>query len=256
MTKIVGVIQVRMGSARLPNKAMLQISNKSILFHIYKRLMDCKELDMVCIATSNNVKDDLIEEFAITEGIPFFRGSEQMVGERVLQAALKYKADAFVRITADCPLVDPQLIDKMVSIYKKNMPNIDMVSNTIERTFPDGLDAEVISVKFLSNILKKLESPFEHEWFMMHIIENYKNYMCLNFKNFTDLSKMRWTVDYQEDYEFIKLIYENFHKKNIFYFQDVLELIKHKPELLQINNKFPADTSTKLYNERKSIKEN
>lgn len=245
MTKILGIIQARMSSTRLPRKVLLPILEKPVLWHIYNRLKNCKNIDQICIATSTNPPDDEIEKFAIQENIQLYRGSEEKIVNRLLGAAKKFGADAIVRVTGDCPLIDPKIVDQLITIYL-NKPSIDFVSNTMERTFPDGLDTEVISTKFLDRLLTEMDDS--QEWFIMHVIENQKRYRCEGYKNVEDLSQLRWTLDYNEDYEFVKAVYnELFDEGRIFYMQDILELLARKPYISKMNQKYPANTSMRFY---------
>ena len=245
MVKILGIIQARMGSSRLPGKVMLPILEKPILWHIHNRLKTCKNINEFCIAASTSHADDEIEKFAIKEKIHLFRGSEERIVDRLLGAAKRFDADAIVRVTGDCPLIDSNIIDKLITIYLNN-PGIDFVSNTMERTFPDGLDTEVISTKFLEKLLPEVYDS--QEWFIMYIIENQKRYRCKNYKNNEDLSQLRWTLDYNEDYEFVKAVYHDlFDEKKMFYMQDILELLERKPYISKINGKYSANTSLSSY---------
>lgn len=246
MGKILGIIQARMNSTRLPNKVMLSIHEKPIIWHIYNRLKKC-DLDQICIATSTNSVDDQIEKFALKENIEIFRGSEELVLDRLLGAISKFNAEAIVRITADCPLVDPKIVNKLLEMYR-NDNTLDFVSNTIKRTFPDGLDAEVISGEFLKRFSIKFKEPFYQQWFATYMAENYKQFRCLNYENSINLSHMRWTLDYEEDYQFVKSIYDELYPKlGVFYMQDILDLLSRKPHLSMINQNHPADTSTVIY---------
>lgn len=252
MTKILGIIQARMSSSRLPGKVMLPILVKPVIWHIYNRLRTCNNIAQICIATSTNPLDDEIENFSIKENIAIFRGSEEKLVNRLLGAARKFDADAIARITADCPLVDPKIVDQLITIYLR-ASNIDFVSNTMERTFPDGLDAEVISTKFLDELSVELHDS--QIWFIMHIIENQRRYRCMNYKNKVNLSKLRWTMDYEEDYEFIKAVYnELYDEAKIFYMEDILNLLARKPSISKINQKYPSDTSTTAYLAQKKLK--
>jgi len=252
VTKILGIIQARMSSTRLPNKVMLPILEKPIIWHIYNRIRNC-DLDYVCIATSTNPNDDEIEKFALNENIPIFRGQEELVLDRLLGAAEKFSSDAIVRITADCPFVDPHIVNRLIDMYRKD-PTLDYVSNTIHRTFPDGLDVEVISNRFMKFLSANLDE-FYKEWFIMYVHEKHENFRCINYENQTNLSHLRWTIDYPEDYKFVKKIYEELARKSgIFDMQDILNLIKHKPYLTKINQKYPADTSSIIYKNEKNKK--
>jgi spore coat polysaccharide biosynthesis protein SpsF (cytidylyltransferase family) len=147
--------------------------------------------------------------------------------------------------------VDPNIVNHLIDIYRRD-PTLDFVSNTLHRTFPDGLDVEVLSKKLMESLSLKLDR-FYKEWFIMYIHENQKNFRCANYENTTDLSHLRWTVDYPEDYEFVKKIYDELKSKSgVFVMQDVLDVIKRKPRLPKINQKYPADTSSIIYrNEKK-----
>lgn len=244
MTKILGMIQARIGSSRLPGKVMLPILDKPVIWHIYHRLKQAKKIDQICIACSTNFRDNPIEQFAIKESIPIFRGPEEKILDRLIGAAEKFNANAIVRITADCPFVDPKIVDEIIDVYT-SQDDLDFVSNNIRRTFPDGMDVEVISSQFLKKLGVKLYDS--QEWFLMHVIENQKCYKCKSYESKNDLSKLRWTLDYQEDYEFVKVVYSELSQLNIFYMEDILDLIRRKPHISEINAMYEADTSTSLY---------
>ncbi|MEM3006428.1 MAG: glycosyltransferase family protein [Candidatus Nitrosotenuis sp.] len=253
MANLIGIIQARMSSTRLAGKVMLPLINKPILWHIHHRFKKCN-VDQICIATSTNPNDDQIEKFAANENIRVFRGSENLVLDRLISTAEKFHADAIVRITADCPLFDPQIVNEMISIYK-NHQKIDFVSNTIERTFPDGLDSEIMSLDFLYKLSDKLKDPFYREWFPAYIVENCNRFNYVNFKNKENLSHLRWTVDFPEDYEFVKIVYEElFPNLDVFSMQDILDLLNNKPEISIINQKYSSDTSTITYRNLKRDK--
>ncbi len=251
MEKILGVIQARMSSTRLPTKVMLPILDQPILWHINHRLKK-SHVDDICIATSTNPNDDKIVQFAIKENIQYFRGSETLVLDRLIGAAEKFNADAIVRITADCPLCDPNIINDMIKIYK-DQKGLDFISNTIERTFPDGLDVELMSRGFLHKLSNSLQDSFLREWFPMYIVENCKQFRFVSYTNKNNLSHLRWTVDFAEDYEFIKKIYEDLYLKfDVFDMQNILDLLKNKPELTKINQKYSANTSSIIYRNLKN----
>jgi len=235
MTKILGIIQARMGSTRLPRKVMLPLLDKPVIWRIYERLCSSKNIDQTCISTSTNSLDDKIEEFAKKENISYFRGSEEMIVNRLLNTAKKFKADAIVRVTGDCPLTDPKIIDQLIQIYLEKQ-NCDFVSNTIERTFPHGLDTEVISTDFLEVLDKKLQDAKTQESFIKYVNSNTKKFSCFNFAYNKNLSYLRWTLDYNEDYIFINKIYQNLYSKiHIFDMNDILNLLEKMPQLSNIN---------------------
>ena len=225
-----------MNSTRLPGKVMLPILDKPVLWHIFQRLANCKTLDEICIATSKNSSDDIIVEFAKKEGIKFFRGEEEKIADRLVAAANEFDADAIVRITGDCPLVDPLVIDELVSIYR-NDTRYDYVSNIIKRTFPDGLDTEVISVNFLRKIFTEIDNSKKH--FSTYIIKNHKKFNYYNYENDKNLAHLRWTLDYEEDFEFIKSVYSKIYPINPnFVKNDILKLLNEEPHLSKINEKY------------------
>jgi len=237
MVKILATIQARMGSSRLPKKIMLPILGKPVIWHIYKRLRFCKELDQICIATSTSDVDDSIEIFAKKNKISIYRGPEKDLIKRLLEAAKKFDAEAIVRVTGDCPLVDPQIVDEIVKIFKNGL-KYEFISNTIERTFPDGLDVEIMSVEFLKELESQLMNQYDREYFVSYIMKNKTRYKCYSLKNNQDFSHMRWTLDYPKDYDFIKKIFEIlFNDSTVFHMKDILQLIKSNPELEKINKK-------------------
>ncbi len=142
-------IQARMGSTRLPGKVLKKVSGKALLDYLVERLADAKEVDGVVILTSIEEADDVIEHFCQERGIACYRGSENDVLDRYYQTALQRKPDGIVRVTADCPLVDPEVLDDVVREFKDNYPKFDYVSNGLERTFPRGLDVEIFSFEAL-----------------------------------------------------------------------------------------------------------
>ena len=205
---ILAVIQARMGSERLPGKVMMPLQGKPVLWHIYNRLTFSKLIDQICVSTSTEKQDDVIEEFACSNNIPLFRGDENNVIRRNYDAAKKFNADTIVRITADCPLIDPEIVDKTISLYLNN-PNSDFVSNDKIRTFPIGLDVEVIPVSTLEKFLEISDDPYFYEYFIsFYIYERPEQYISLNLE-LNPPNTLRWTLDYEEDYEFITKIYEH-----------------------------------------------
>jgi len=250
--KILAVIQARMNSTRLPGKVLLPILGKPILWHIHHRLGKCN-VDEICVATSTNQNDDKIQKFAENEHIPIFRGSENLVLDRLLGAAKIFHADAIVRVTGDCPLIDPDVINEMIEIYK-NRQEIDFVCNTIQRTFPDGLDVEIMSTNFLCRLSDGLREPFMREWFPMYMVEHCNQFNYVNFTNNENISQLRWTVDFIEDFEFIKTIYEELYPEfDVFMMKDVLNLLQSKPDLVKINQKYSANTSVTIYDDLKKL---
>jgi len=237
--KIIGIIQIRLGSTRLPKKAMLKILDKPIIWHIYNRLKFCKNLDQIVIATGNSENNLEIQDFAKKNNIPIFEGNEIDLVSRLYQTGEKFHASAIVRITGDSPLVDPVIVDQIISTYKKNIKKIDIVSNMRKASFPYGLEVEIFSMESLKKMLVKIKKPEMREWFSLFIEKNPNLFNILNISNPKDLSKLRWTLDYEEDYKFIKKIYEELYIENeIFLMNDILKLINKNPNMSEINKKY------------------
>lgn len=234
MIKIIAIVQARIASTRLPGKVMTKISGKNMLWHVVKRVQHAKKIDDIVVATTSLKEDEKILKLTSEMGVKSYAGSEDDVLDRYYKAAKKYHADIIVRITGDCPVVDPHIVDKVVQYFLEN--RYDYVSNTIKPTYPDGLDVEVFSYNALEKAWKeaKLLSEREH---VTPYIRKPENFKIGNFKNDIDLSDMRWTVDGQKDLDFVREIYKNLYpKKQLFLMQDILKLLKEKPELMDINS--------------------
>ena len=237
MIKVIGIIQARLGSTRLPNKVMLNLNDKPVLWHIYNRLQKCDLLNEVIISTGEYKNNKQICDFANQNDIPLFMGSEKDLIDRLYKTALKYHATAIVRITGDCPLVDPKIVDNLIQKFKEGKN--DIITNCEKRTFPHGLDVEVISIKTLKKLWDEIKELELREWFPFFIQKNPTMFKILNVENNDNYSKFRWTLDYPEDYEFLQEIYKNlFQKEKIFYMNDVLNLLKKYPKLKEINSKY------------------
>ena len=146
------VVQARMGSVRLPGKVLMEIEGSPILWHVVNRLKRSRLIRKIVVATTKDIKDNMIEDYCIKQDIDFYRGSEKDVLDRYYQAASIYQADPVVRITADCPMIDPDIVDKVISGYLADIDNLKGSSNTVKRTYPRGLDTEVISFSALEQI--------------------------------------------------------------------------------------------------------
>ena len=227
------IIQVRTQSVRLPNKVLALINGKSLIWHIIERLKSCKKVEQIILATSSREEDKKLIEIANDCNILSFAGDENDVLSRFYHAALKFNADPIIRITGDCPLVDPSLVDKILEFYLEN--NYDFVSNTIIPTYPDGLDIEIFSLKSLTKAFNEAKLKSEKEHVTPYIWKNPKIFQLFNYKNKEDLSDYRWTVDEQLDLELIREIYSNFKPKIIFSFKDVIEMAKLNPQIFKIN---------------------
>ncbi|AIQ95506.1 aminotransferase class III-fold pyridoxal phosphate-dependent enzyme [Prochlorococcus sp. MIT 0604] len=237
------ILQARMSSKRLPGKVLAKVVNKSILEFQIERIKNCDLIDEIIIATTVNSSDDVIEDLSKKLSLKIFRGHEDDVLARYAGAAKLTKAENIVRLTADCPLIDPEIIDEVINIFKTS--NIDYASNTNPPTFPDGLDVEVFSKKvlFLANDLSK--DPFEREHVTSWLIKN-KDIRKKNLFNPEDFSNLRWTVDYPEDLELIVKIVKNFNMDSNFSWKDILNLEKKDKNIFQINQKYKRNEGSNI----------
>lgn len=236
--KIIGVIQARMNSQRLPGKVMLKIEEKPIIWHIFDRLTKCNSLDSVVISTGDKEKNKDIIDFAVQNNFPIYSGSEDDLIERLYRTAEKYDADAIVRITSDCPLVDPSIVDMLVKNFRTEHEKYDIITNCQIFTFPHGLEVEIYSKKVLSFLWKNIAEKEYREWFPLFIKKNSNQFNILNIKNESDLSSIRLTVDYEEDLELVRIIFKELSHLENFSLNDILKLLKQRPELQKINLKF------------------
>lgn len=235
--KIAAIIQARMESTRLPGKIMKEIKGKSLLEHQIERIRKSKKIDQIIIATSVKESEQPIVALCEKLRIPYFRGSEQDVLERYYETAKHYGVDVVVRLTSDCPIIDPVVIDAIVYKYLELSSVTSYVSNTIERSFPRGLDVEVFSFEALekAHITATLEAEREHVTAYMY--SNKSDIKVANFKGEFDYSNNRWTVDTSDDFKLIELIInELYNPAEIFLLADVIALLMENPDWKKINN--------------------
>lgn len=236
--KVVCIIQARMGSTRLPGKVMLDLCGKTVLGHVIERVKRVKNIDEIVIATTTKEDDAIISEEALKYDVKVFRGSEEDVLSRYYYAAKENKSDIVVRITSDCPLIDPEITDKIIDYYLINENSYDYVSNTLERTFPRGLDTEVFNFKALENAFNEATLQRDREHVTPYIWNNPNRFSLGNYKNDVNYSHLRWTLDTEEDFHLIRKIYECIYpfKMDDFVMKDILLLYEKDKNLLYINN--------------------
>jgi len=230
------IVQARMTSTRLPGKILLEVSGRSLLEYLIERLRCAHLADQVIIATTTNSGDEPIVECCEKLGCDHFRGSEDDVLGRYYGAAERYGADLIVRVTSDCPLIDPAVIDEVIGSYQSNQPEYNYVSNTIDRTFPRGMDCEVFSMDTLAEVHHEASASHEREHVTPFIYQNSDRYRIGLVKYHRDESRHRWTVDTPEDFALIKLMLESLkpHQRQ-FNLEDCLALIGRHPEWEEIN---------------------
>ena len=226
------IIQARTKSTRLPNKVLADIGGRSLIEFQIERLKRSKLVTEIIIATSDKKYDDPIETIGISLGLKVVRGDEEDVLSRFVLASKNALGKTLIRITADCPLIDPELLDQMLKIYISSKS--DYLTNTFPPTYPDGLDIEIFSSKCLEEAHRESTSKYQREHVTPWIKEN-KNYLISNKENQEDFSSLRWTVDEPEDLEVMRNIIDNFNGQSDFSWEEVIELEKKKPEIFKAN---------------------
>ncbi len=231
---IFAILQARMGSSRLPNKVMREIKGKTLLELYINRVKCSRLIDKIVVATTNLAQDDVIQKLAVKIGLECFRGSENDLLDRYYQCAQKYKADVVVRVTPDDPFVDYRVIDRAIQIFRDNQ--VDFVTNHFEPTYPEGLDVEVYSIGALEKSWREAKLLSEREHVFPYIQNHQDKFKIINFKQEKDYSHLRWTIDYERDYEMTKIIYDHLYdEKPIFLQEDILELLEKHPEISEMN---------------------
>lgn len=240
--KTVAIIQARRGSSRLPDKVLKQVAGRPLLAHMIERVKRSKYLDEVWVATPQDSLNDEVERVARVQGAQVSRGSEKDVLSRYYDAAQKAGADVIVRLNADCPLMDPGVVDSVVEAYRNERGGADYASNCLKRTYPDGLDVEAFSMEALTQAMQKaVHSHFrEHVTPYIHglhkLDEKGGPFRLVSVVGPADFSHLRWTVDYKEDFELVsKLLEALLPVKPDFSWLDVVALQTKEPSLLAIN---------------------
>ena len=230
--KIVAVVQARMGSTRLPSKVMKLINGIPMIEILLRRLSRAQELDQIIVASSIDARNEPLVVHVQKLGFGCYQGSENDVLDRYLQAAQRYRADALVRITGDCPLVDPDLVDECIRRFKAE--NVEYFSNVAPPTYPDGLDIEVFAVKALKQASLESRKSYDREHVTPYLRESEK-FKTANMLHDQDLSTLRWTVDEPSDFIVIEKVFNHFYPRIDFSWREVFELQLQQPELFNIN---------------------
>ncbi len=236
--KIVCIIEARMSSTRLPGKVLMEAAGQSFIEHIVKRLKVVKLIDEIVVATTNNSKDDDIVRLAKSQKYKYYRGSEEDVMSRVLEASEMVHGDIIVEITGDCPMIDPCIVEQIINIYLKN--DVDYVSNVKHRSYPDGMDVQVFSYEVLKKSFLMTNDSKDREHVTLHIRNNPNLFSTINIIAPPELfwPDLGLTLDESSDFIFIKKIIENLYDKNpCFNCGEIIKFLKNNKELLKINNK-------------------
>lgn len=262
--RCVAIIQGRMSASRLPGKVLQDICGQPMLARVVERTRRAVTVDAITIATTSDPADDPVAEFCRDRGYPCFRGSQYDVLDRYYQAAQIAQANIIVRITADCPVIDPQLIDQAVGAFIDT--HADFAANRLpppwHRTYPIGLDVEVCAFPSLERVWKEAAQPHQREHVMPYFYEGIpadatvttepvtvyqspRGFQVVYLNHTQDYGSLRWTVDTPEDLELLRHVYQRFECRDDFSWLDVLELFQREPQLAQIN----AAVHHKAYND-------
>jgi len=240
--RIIILIQARAGSTRLPAKVLKKIMGREVLLHMYERVAKTNYAEKFVIITSSKNENDQIVDLCGKTDIACYRGSEGDLLDRHYQAAVEFRADAVVKIPSDCPLIDPAIIDRVLKYYLDNNEKYDYVSNLHPATYPDGNDVEIMSFKALETAWKEAKKDYERQHTTPFIWENPDRFRIGNVLWETSLdysTTHRWTLDYEEDFEFIKTVFESlYHKQPDFGIQDILDLLEENPHISKINSRY------------------
>lgn len=241
--KVVAIVQARMGSQRLPNKVMRDLCGATVIARVLSRLALAREIDAITLATSTEAKNDALVEHVRLLGFSTFRGSEKDVLDRYYRAALAVGAEAVVRVTGDCPLIDPEIVDKVVRSFRTS--DVDYVSNIDPPTFPDGLDVEIFSFAALETAWReaKLEREREH---VTPFIREQDRFKRINVASDADHSAQRWTVDEESDLEVVRQIFSQFAPRADFRWREVMDVTARSPELFAANRHLTRNEGAKM----------
>lgn len=234
--KIVAIVETRMSSTRLPGKSMKRILGRPVLALLIERLKNVRLLDDIVVATTVKKEDDVIERLSKKLGVGCFRGSEKDVLKRVLKTAKRVQADLIIEVLGDCPLIDPQLVEKGIKIFLKG--DYDYLNNALERSFPNGLDFQIYPVKVLEEVNRLTDDPLDREHVTLYIYSHPERYKIKILRASGELywPKLAITLDTPQDFKLIKIIFENLYPKNPqFTAFDVVRFLRANPKLLKIN---------------------
>ncbi len=231
---ILAILQGRLSSRRLPGKVLRPILGRPMIVQQIERLRRCRFLDGLVVATSNDQSDDTIAATCADEDLPCVRGPLNNVLARFCKVVEQYRPDHVVRLTADCPLADWDVIDALIQRHLDT--DADYSTNALQRTFPKGLDCEVIRADVLRRINEETRSPFDREHVTPFVYRDASGYSISHLTQDRDTSFLRWTVDLPSDFTFATKIYEHLYPDNSsFTSADVLDLLQRQPELRFVN---------------------
>lgn len=241
--KISLIVQARMNSSRLPGKVLRGVLGKPLLEFELERLGRSQRVDEIVVATSLSPADDPIAEFCRSKGVIFFRGSEEDVLARFYQVAQVRKSEALVRVCADCPLIDPEVVDKTINYFLKEQGRLDYVSNVMPRTYPRGMDCEVFTAKALTEAHANARETSEREHVTPYFYKHPEIFRLGSVTQEVDESRYRWTVDTEKDFLLIEKILAELYPQNpCFTKQDVIQQLCKHPQWQEINRSIQQKT--------------
>lgn len=238
--RIVAIIQARMGSQRLPGKALKDIGGETMLARVVRRTRRASLIDEVIVAITKELADNILVAECRRIHVFFFRGTEEDVLDRYFRAAGAYKAETVVRITSDCPLIDPGVVDRVIGCFLDK--RADYASNSLVRTYPRGLDTEIMTVEALGRAWREATERYQRMHVTPYIYENPNLFRIISITGKDDYSHHRWTVDEQEDLDFVRTVYARLGNDDTFTWRDVLALLKEEPSLAEINRNIRQKT--------------
>jgi spore coat polysaccharide biosynthesis protein SpsF (cytidylyltransferase family) len=242
--KVLAILQARISSSRLPGKVLLPVLGEPMLFRQIERIRRAGRIDHLVVATSTDRSDDALVEACTARKIPCARGSLDDVLDRFVQCALPYQPDIVVRLTGDCPLADPRLIDAMLQAFA--VGDYDYLSNASPPSFPDGLDVEVMRFSSLVVAYREAKLPSEREHVTPFFRAHPERFRLGNYTSEVDRSGLRWTVDEAQDMEFVRSVYELLYPaKPDFSTEDILELLESHPQLQSLNSNLERNAGFK-----------
>ncbi|MFQ5606990.1 MAG: cytidylyltransferase domain-containing protein [Candidatus Zixiibacteriota bacterium] len=240
--KVVIFVQARCGSTRLPEKILKRVLGKELLILMIERLRRVRTADTVAVLTTGCSRDDAIVELCAIHGIPCARGSENDLLDRHYQGAREFQADAVVKIPSDCPLIDPEVADRVIGRYLQRLGEVDYISNLHPATYPDGNDVEVMSFQTLETAWREANRSFEREHTTPFIWESPGRFRIGNvvWESGLDYSTShRWTLDYPEDFQFVRAVYSELYvSRPEFGLADILALMEVRPDIYALNRKY------------------
>lgn len=239
---IVTVIQARTGSTRLPDKVLLPLAGRPLLTHMVERVLAAQWVGTVVVATTTQAADDPIDALCRAEGFPCYRGDAGDLLDRHYQAGKLYGASTVIKIPSDCPLIDPRVIDRVITYYLEHPGRFDYVSNLHPATYPDGNDVEIMTMAALQTAHRQATRPLEREHTTPFLWENPDRFRLGNVTWETGLDysmSHRWTIDYEEDYRFITAVYAALYENDpLFSLEDILSFLAAHPEVAGLNSRY------------------